>query len=60
MVKMADRICNLQPPPAGWPGSRIAAYYEESLIIHDSLKHLSPRLADRLKSKIVDYRRYIP
>ena len=55
MVKLADRICNLQPPPAHWQPAKIAAYRVEALAIADSLGAASPHLHARLRAKIADY-----
>jgi guanosine-3',5'-bis(diphosphate) 3'-pyrophosphohydrolase len=55
MVKLADRIVNLQPPPAHWSAEKIADYREEAKLIHQELKASSAYLADRLLQKIADY-----
>jgi (p)ppGpp synthase/HD superfamily hydrolase len=56
MVKLADRITNLQPPPSYWTAEKIRQYREEALLIHTSLKEKSPFLAARLMEKIEAYR----
>jgi (p)ppGpp synthase/HD superfamily hydrolase len=58
MVKLADRITNLQPPPKKWGRDRIIEYHAEALLIYESLKSGSSFLADRLKMKIDEYRKY--
>ncbi|GAB4547731.1 MAG: hypothetical protein Tsb0013_07700 [Phycisphaerales bacterium] len=55
-VKLADRIVNLQPPPASWKPSRCAGYADEAVLILDSLGDASPALAQRLRSRIREYR----
>jgi (p)ppGpp synthase/HD superfamily hydrolase len=55
MVKMADRITNLQPPPSHWTDEKIAYYKQEAILIYNELKDASPFLAERLKSKIEGY-----
>ncbi len=55
MVKLADRITNLQPPPKHWSKSKIRDYHQEAQVIHAALKDASPFLADRLSVKIKDY-----
>jgi (p)ppGpp synthase/HD superfamily hydrolase len=55
MVKLADRITNLQPPPAHWLPEKIAGYREEAVQIHAALQDASPFLAARLKDKIDHY-----
>ncbi|HKX31444.1 MAG TPA: HD domain-containing protein [Blastocatellia bacterium] len=60
MVKLADRITNLQPPPAYWTPEKIAAYRMEAIEIHDALKDAHEFLASRLRLKIEEYRRFLP
>ena len=55
MVKMADRITNLQPPPSHWTREKAAAYRVEALLIHRSLESASPALGARLAHKIEAY-----
>jgi guanosine-3',5'-bis(diphosphate) 3'-pyrophosphohydrolase len=55
MVKLADRITNLQPPPRHWSKARIRDYHRESLVIYEALKDASSLLADRLRLKIDQY-----
>jgi (p)ppGpp synthase/HD superfamily hydrolase len=55
MVKLADRITNLQPPPPHWNHEKIACYREEARQILDILGSASPFLADRLADKIENY-----
>jgi (p)ppGpp synthase/HD superfamily hydrolase len=55
MVKLADRIANLQPPPSHWNAERVAAYRQEA---HQILQRLGPSdayLAARLQTKIQEY-----
>ena len=56
MVKLADRITNLQPPPIHWTPEKIGRYREEAIEIHTHLQAASPYLAARLASKIQNYR----
>jgi (p)ppGpp synthase/HD superfamily hydrolase len=55
IVKLADRITNLQAPPFFWSKSKIREYCRESIGIADSLKHICPFLSDRLEKKIDIY-----
>ncbi len=55
MVKLADRITNLQPPPAHWTTEKIAKYRDEAIEIHTRLQAASPFLAVRLAEKIKTY-----
>lgn len=55
MVKLADRITNLQPPPAHWDEAKIAAYRAEAGTILAGLGEADPWLAARLAGKIAGY-----
>lgn len=59
MVKLADRISNLQPPPHYWTQNKIVQYREEGIEIYEALKDASPFLASRLAKKIEDYKAFI-
>ncbi len=59
MVKLADRISNLAPPPYYWTKDKIARYREEALAIHAALHPASELLARRLLEKIEAYRAYL-
>ncbi len=52
VVKLADRITNLQPPPAHWSTDKIAAYKEEAEKILHELGDASPYLAARFQKKL--------
>lgn len=55
MVKLADRITNLQPPPPHWTQDKIIRYRDEAIAIHTALKGASPLLELRLTEKIETY-----
>ena len=59
MVKMSDRVTNLQPPPKHWDKSKIKNYRSESLVIMITLGEASPFLAERLEAKISEYVQWI-
>ena len=59
MVKMADRVTNLQPPPPRWSAARIRDYHRESGVILEALAEASPFLAERLRSKLGDYADFV-
>jgi (p)ppGpp synthase/HD superfamily hydrolase len=59
MVKLADRITNLQVPPDYWKEDKIIRYREEAILIYEALKDASPFLAARLAGKIEDYEMFI-
>ncbi len=52
MVKLADRIVNLGPPPEHWTRDKMAAYRAEAEIILSALSDASPFLARRLEQRI--------
>lgn len=54
-VKLADRISNLQPPPAYWSAEKIANYRSEAQRILDVLGAANTALATRLATKIAAY-----
>jgi (p)ppGpp synthase/HD superfamily hydrolase len=55
MVKLADRISNLQPPPSHWTIDKIWRYHTEANEIYRALKDASPYLASRLVEKMTNY-----
>jgi (p)ppGpp synthase/HD superfamily hydrolase len=55
MVKLADRITNLQPPPGEWTPDKVVAYREEAEEILAALGEASPFLARRLRQKLQTY-----
>jgi guanosine-3',5'-bis(diphosphate) 3'-pyrophosphohydrolase len=54
MVKLADRIVNLGPPPAHWTRDKMAAYQSEAETILSALRDASPFLARRLEQRIAE------
>jgi len=54
-VKLADRITNLQPPPAKWSNEKRMRYLEEAQLVHRELQEGNEYLAERLKRKIEEY-----
>jgi (p)ppGpp synthase/HD superfamily hydrolase len=55
LVKLADRITNLQPPPQHWSREKVSRYCEEAKLISRSLSDKNPYLNDRLSNKIKEY-----
>lgn len=55
LVKLADRITNLEPPPAHWPPEKRRAYLEEAKLILRELGSANERLQRRLEQKIAEY-----
>lgn len=58
-VKLADRITNLQPPPALWDAAKIAAYQQQARDIAAALGHCNPYLHQRLLSQIEAYGQWV-
>lgn len=54
-VKLADRITNLQPPPAHWYEEKIKKYKLEAEIIRHELRGGNEYLEKRLEQKIQEY-----
>lgn len=55
MVKLADRITNLQPPPSHWDRDKIARYRDEAALILAELGDACPVLGARLRDKLDAY-----
>lgn len=55
LVKLADRITNMQPPPRHWEPARVASYKADAREILATLGEASPLLATRLAAKIEAY-----
>jgi (p)ppGpp synthase/HD superfamily hydrolase len=51
VVKLADRITNLEQPPAHWSPQKRAAYRDEAKQIHDALASAHAGLARRLEDR---------
>ena len=58
MVKLSDRITNLQHPPKNWDKEKITKYGDEAILILENLGKANQYLAGRLKIKIAEYRQY--
>ena len=59
MVKLADRISNLGPPPHYWTKEKISWYREEAMEIYNTLHSASEYLGTRLLKKIRVYEKYL-
>ena len=55
MVKLADRITNLQPAPAHWTAEKRIAYHAEAGEILAQLGEASPHLSGRLQAMRAGY-----
>ena len=55
LVKLADRITNLEPAPAHWSVEKRAAYRAEAQVICDALGSAHAGLAARMREKIAQY-----
>ena len=59
MVKLADRITNLAPPPKTWSPDKRRRYRDEAISIADALGAASPALDARIRARIAAYAAYI-
>jgi guanosine-3',5'-bis(diphosphate) 3'-pyrophosphohydrolase len=57
-VKLADRITNLQIPPAYWDQAKKIKYQQEAQLIWDALHEGNPFLAHRLSTLVEQYGKY--
>jgi (p)ppGpp synthase/HD superfamily hydrolase len=55
MVKMADRISNLDGAPFYWDNDKIISYRDEAQIIYNELSRANDILSERLKKRINGY-----
>ena len=55
VVKLADRITNLQAPLAHWSKEKIARYHREGEAILSALGSASAHLSDRLRTRLSRY-----
>jgi len=59
MVKLADRITNLGPPPRSWPADKRRRYRDEAIVIADALGAASAVLDARIRARIAIYAEYL-
>jgi len=59
IVKLADRITNLQSPPDFWNKSKRTNYRDEAIFILKELNAINQYLENRLSLKIQEYEQYI-
>ncbi|XPV69727.1 MAG: HD domain-containing protein [Halarcobacter sp.] len=55
MVKLADRISNMQKPPQSWDNQKILNYQKDAKFILSCLKNSNMYLSKRLEEKISNY-----
>lgn len=58
VVKLADRVSNLEPPPPHWSIDKRRAYREEAIVIRDALRGSSAWLEARIEARIASYASY--
>ncbi|MFK7806198.1 MAG: HD domain-containing protein [Saprospiraceae bacterium] len=58
IVKIADRITNLQKPPPHWTNSKTQSYHQQAIIIANKLHGKNEYLENRLKGKIEAYKNH--
>ena len=56
LVKLADRITNLQPPPQDWAPAKVAQYAEEAEMILEKLGYASRHMGARFRQRLARYR----
>ncbi|MEW6435434.1 MAG: HD domain-containing protein [Myxococcota bacterium] len=59
LVKLADRITNLEAPPRSWSREKRLAYREEARAIHAALAEAHAGLAERLAARIEAYQAWL-
>lgn len=59
IVKMADRITNLQKPPDNWTNEKKKKYQKEAQMIYEKLHTANEYIADRFLKKINEYEMYL-
>jgi len=59
IVKLADRISNLNIPPKSWSKEKINSYYNDSIIILNSFRGINFILEKRLENKIQNYKKLL-
>lgn len=59
MVKLADRVCNLGPPPHYWTADKKRAYRAEAELIDTELGSASEYLRANLRERIAAYQMYL-
>lgn len=59
IVKMADRITNLQKPPDNWTTEKKINYQKEAKMIYDNLHSANEYIAVRFLKKINEYSQYM-
>jgi (p)ppGpp synthase/HD superfamily hydrolase len=55
VVKLADRVTNLQSPPAHWSEEKVAGYRVQAVQIRDALGEASDHLRARLDQRLETY-----
>jgi len=58
IVKLADRITNLESPPPAWSLAKRRAYLDEARTILAELGEVSPMLRERFDGKLREYEGY--
>ena len=58
IVKLCDRITNLQKPPQKWDNAKIKKYHLQALKIAERLKGKNEYLDKRIQEKILNYSTY--
>lgn len=59
LVKLADRISNLDRPPVTWSREKIFKYRESSIMIYERLRNAHKGLSSKLLLKIEKYQQFV-
>jgi len=59
IVKLCDRITNLQRPPKKWDNSKIKKYHLQAIKIAERLQGKNEYLDKRIQEKILSYNSYV-
>ena len=59
IVKICDRITNLQRPPKKWDNAKIKKYHLQALKIAERLQDKNEYLDKRIQEKILSYNSYV-
>ena len=59
IVKLCDRITNLQKPPSHWPKEKVSSYLTEARLIAATLSGYNHYLNVRIRRKMEEYGNYL-
>lgn len=59
IVKLADRITNLQPPPSFWSATKVRQYLEQAKFIQTELGAVNGYMNERIQHEMNNYSEYV-